>query len=90
MVVQTINRKHITDPHDCESSCIVPGLDCEACTHPDYNFTCKKDGLYVCLHQDLICDGHPQCEDAADEQLDYCLEIYIEILNRTIFLSDKW
>ena len=58
-----------TDPHSCQDSCLHPGYRCEACTNPDY-FICEQS--HVCIHPALVCDGHPQCQFAEDENLELC------------------
>ena len=65
------------DPHKCRDSCIKPGLNCQTCTNPAY-FSCKKKNVSVCIHPSLECDGHPQCDDAEDENLDRCYSVYLE------------
>ena len=65
-----------TDPHSCQSSCSVPGPDCLACSNRSY-FPCPKSGQ--CVHPDLQCDGHPQCEEGEDEDLSKCYEKYLKI-----------
>ena len=67
-------NNHYQDPHFCQASCSSPGPGCQACTNPSY-FICKNSG--ICLHPDLVCDGHPQCPGAEDEDLDSCLERYV-------------
>ena len=64
-----------SDPHSCQSSCSVPGPDCVACTNTDY-FLCAQSGL--CLHPDLLCDGHPQCPGGEDEEIKMCHQSYIK------------
>ena len=48
---------------------MTPGEDCEACTHPDFNFTCVRNKRTVCLHHSLVCDNHAQCDEAEDEDI---------------------
>ena len=63
------------DPHNCWDSCSEPGPNCQACTNEKY-FKCGgKSGK--CIHPDLQCDGHPQCDEAEDEVLDDCREKYV-------------
>ena len=64
----------LSNPHSCQDSCSKPGPDCMACTNQDY-FPCPKSGQ--CVHPDLVCDGHPQCSEGEDEELDMCHQIYI-------------
>ena len=64
-----------SDPHSCQSSCSDPGPDCVACTNSSY-FKCSKSGQ--CIHPDLRCDGHPQCREGEDEDLEMCHHKYIE------------
>ena len=68
--------KDYLDPHDCQSSCRTPEYRCEACTHKDYSFQCVRDGTKVCIHKDLVCDGHPVCDLAEDEDLTLCRKEY--------------
>lgn len=63
------------DPHFCQRSCSKPGADCRACTNPDY-FQCEKSGQ--CVHPELVCDGHPQCQEGEDENLEKCHKDYIK------------
>ena len=63
------------DPYSCQSSCSEPGPDCLACTNSSY-FQCPISGQ--CVHPDLFCDGHPQCTEGEDEDLEQCLQKYIE------------
>ena len=72
--------KTLSDPHFCQSSCsnysrTINGLDCVACTNPEY-FNCTSSD--TCLHPSLVCDGHPQCQGGEDENLDKCLDKYIK------------
>ena len=60
-----------SDPHQCQSSCSLPGQDCQACSNSSY-FPCPKSGQ--CVHPDLRCDGHPQCTEGEDEDLSMCYE----------------
>ena len=64
------------DPNSCQASCYQPALGCEACTNTDTHFICEESG--ACLHQDLVCDGHPQCEFGEDEALDLCYHKWVE------------
>ena len=66
------------DPHNCQASCAEPGYGCQACTHPDYSFQCKVNDLLHCLHPQLVCDGHPQCDDAEDEKIEKCRQQHIK------------
>ena len=65
------------DPHNCYESCSDPGLGCSACSNPEY-FQCKRNNISVCLHPQLKCDGHPQCDDAEDEDIGQCYEDYVK------------
>ena len=62
------------DPHGCWDSCSKPGSNCLACTNENY-FTCKQSG--VCIHEDLRCDGHPQCKHGEDEDVETCFESWV-------------
>ena len=70
-----------SDPHNCQSSCANSsgGLDCKACSNSSY-FSCFKSGH--CVPPALVCDGHPQCPNGEDENLDLdnynCHQKYIE------------
>ena len=37
---------------------------------------CEKS--YMCVHKDLVCDGHPQCLNNEDEDFDTCKTKWIE------------
>ena len=65
----------IMDPHHCQSSCQTPGRDCEACTNTEQYFNCSQSGL--CIHKDLLCDGHMHCQHGEDEEFDFCYPIYL-------------
>ena len=65
------------DPHNCIGSCETPYYGCQACTNPDY-FNCTKDNKKVCIHPDLKCNDHPDCDNAEDENLDLCYYKKIE------------
>ena len=65
----------IADPHNCQASCLDPGPGCQACTNHEY-FHCPSSGL--CIHPALHCDGHPQCQNAEDEQFDECYTQYVD------------
>ena len=69
-----------SDPHNCQSSCFSADIDCVACTNPEY-FNCTKSGH--CLNPDLECDGHPQCTEGEDEDLDRCYMEYVK--NKIIY-----
>ena len=64
----------ILDPHKCQDSCSRPEYGCEACTNPSY-FTCNVNSKPHCLHPKLVCDGHPQCDQAEDEEFHKCRDI---------------
>ena len=74
------------DPHGCQDSCSSPGPFCAACSNPNY-FTCSKSG--VCIHPELLCDGHPQCEFGEDEAISTCLDIWFhyKIVSRSATLE---
>ena len=57
----------LTDPGNCQQSCLNKSPNCEACTHPDYKFHCKINGIDQCYHRKLRCDLHPLCDNAEDE-----------------------
>ena len=65
------------NPHNCSESCAEPGDGCSACTNSEY-FHCIKGNVSVCLHPYLECDGHPQCDDAEDEDIDKCYSRYVK------------
>ena len=56
------------DPKNCQSSCSNKAYNCDACTNPEYSFTCKINGVDHCLNIDLLCDSVPICDDASDEK----------------------
>jgi len=66
----------ILDPHNCESSCLNRSRGCDACTNTKDYFNCTKSG--VCIHRDLLCDGHKHCQHGEDEDYDFCLPTYTE------------
>ena len=41
---------------------------CKACTNPQY-FQCYMNGTLHCIHPDLVCDGHPVCDNNEDEKI---------------------
>ena len=59
------------DPHNCQASCAEadPSPDCLSCQNKLY-YKCEKS--QQCVHPDLVCDGHPQCEQAEDEDFTLC------------------
>ena len=63
------------DPHNCWSSCQISGENCLACTNSSY-FQCPLSGQ--CVHPELVCDGHPACQHAEDEEVDMCRDRYLE------------
>ena len=65
------------DPHRCQESCSSPGPGCKACTNLEY-FHCQRNNSQVCLHPELVCDGHPQCDGGEDEHLELCLGSYLK------------
>ena len=81
-----IIRDHITsdfwDPHQCIKSCLglhSYGYGCLACTNPKY-FRCTKNNQNVCIHPDLHCNHHPDCDNAEDEEYEDCKDKYVEKL----------
>ena len=79
--IDDIMRDHNTsdywDPHKCRDSCQHPGYGCRACSNPDY-FRCTKNNISVCIHPDLRCNLHPDCDNAEDEKFKDCKEPYVE------------
>ena len=65
----------LSDPNNCQSSCEVPDLDCQACSNSSY-VMCGQSGL--CVPPELVCDGHPECPNGEDEDLYNCHQTYIE------------
>ena len=63
------------DPHGCWDSCAEPGPECRACTGDKY-FSCHKSNM--CVHKDLVCDGHPQCLNNEDEDFDKCKKKWVQ------------
>ena len=74
--LSTKKGPYFSDPHSCQSSCSVPGPDCQACSNSSY-FLCPKSGQ--CVHPDLKCDGHPQCVEGEDEELSMCYDEFIKL-----------
>ena len=72
---QTSNT--ILDPHNCQKSCGEEDQTggCKACSNPLY-FKCDKSN--TCLHPHLKCDGHKQCPNGEDEDLNMCKREYIK------------
>ena len=68
----------ILDPRRCQSSCSDKSYNCDACTNPEYNFTCEIGGVKHCINPVLLCDGHPACDDGSDELLSECIEKLLE------------
>ena len=66
------------DPHNCQASCLTPDYGCDACTNTSY-FRCPVNGEPHCLHPHLECDGHPQCDNAEDEDLLKCRQALIKL-----------
>ena len=64
-VKKTNNMKYL-DPHNCTGSCLEPTLGCLACSNPDYKI-CSRNNIEVCLHPNLVCDGHQHCDGGEDE-----------------------
>ena len=77
---------YILAPHLCQDSCQSPGQHCDACSDDKYR-RCTKDGVMVCYHPDLWCDGHPLCDAAADEPIEIraCQR---KLINRGQFLNE--
>ena len=71
------NNRDYWDPHQCTNSCQDPSYGCVACTNPDY-FHCTKNNQSVCIHPDLHCNHHPDCDDAEDEKFEECKDKYVE------------
>ena len=68
---------HYVDPHNCRGSCAEPADGCVACSNSNY-FSCVKNKVKVCFHPLLVCDGHPQCDDAEDEDIDMCHSRFVK------------
>ena len=75
------NSSAILDPHNCQKSCGNPSYNCTACTNPDYRFQCNINKVLHCIHPELLCNGHPDCDQAEDEMLDQpdCIEKLIQL-----------
>ena len=61
------NDTKFLDPHNCRGSCAEPGPGCAACTSPEYRI-CTRNNTEVCLHPELVCDGHQHCDAGEDER----------------------
>ena len=70
-----LQQQDIPDVHNCQDSCKVVGPNCRTCQNSEY-FQCNKSGK--CIHPDLHCDGHPQCPEAEDEDLETCYQKYLD------------
>ena len=77
---ENIAYKQFVDPHHCQNSCAEPGYGCQACTNKSY-FHCKIDGEEHCLHPELECDGHSVCDEDKDEQLPWCYDKLVKLVN---------
>ena len=62
-----------TPENICWESCLTPGHNCQACSNTTF-YECPKSKQ--CVHPQLRCDGHPQCEYGEDEDLDECYKDY--------------
>jgi hypothetical protein len=57
-----------------ESQC----KDMSDAVYPAENETCEKKFMkycknnQTCIHENLFCDGHEQCEDGSDEDQEFC------------------
>ena len=71
------NTSDYWDPHKCTNSCQDPSYGCPACTNPDY-FQCIRNNQSVCIHPDLHCNHHPDCDNAEDERNEVCNEKYVD------------
>ena len=73
---KSVKDAHYQDPHGCRDSCSeeTRGPNCQACSNRNY-YRCLKS--QVCIHEDLLCDGHPQCQFGEDELFETCYDIYI-------------
>ena len=60
------NSSEYLDPHNCYGSCNDPGYGCLACSNKNY-FRCTKNTTPICIHPDLVCNHHPDCDNAEDE-----------------------
>ncbi len=46
--------------------------------YPANDATCEKQFMkycksnQTCIHENLFCDGHEQCEDGSDEDQEFC------------------
>ena len=76
-IIRDYNTSDYWDPHQCINSCQDPEYDCLACTNPDY-FQCTKNNISVCIHPDLKCNQHPDCDEAEDEKFEDCIDTYEE------------
>ena len=75
LILSQPHNEEYHDPHNCWSSCELPGENCLACTNSSY-FQCPRSGQ--CVHPELVCDGHPACHHAEDEEVDMCRSRYLE------------
>ena len=64
----------ILDPHQCQLSCMDPGVNCTSCTNIEDFFICPKSGY--CVNKKVRCDGHANCHLGEDEE--NCAQEYIK------------
>ena len=56
---------------ECKYLCTPANLatnDCQDSCAAKYNFTCNISGELHCLHPELVCNGHQECDKAEDEE----------------------
>ena len=75
-IIRDHNTSAYWNPHHCTNSCKYPGYGCLACSNPEY-FRCTKNHQSVCIHPDLHCNHHPDCDDAEDEKYEDCKDEYM-------------
>ena len=76
-IIKDYNTSDFWDPHQCSKSCHDPSYGCLACTNSAY-FKCTKNKLEVCIHPELHCNHHPDCDNAEDEKFEDCKDKYVE------------
>ena len=76
-IMRDHNTSDYWDPHHCTNSCQDPGYGCTSCTNPEY-FQCTRKNQSICIHPDLHCNHHPDCDDAEDEKFEDCKNKYVE------------
>ena len=76
LIIKEHNTSDYWNPFNCTDSCSDPGYSCLACTNQKY-FQCIRDNLRVCIHPQLVCNHHPDCDNVGDEEFEVCYSEYV-------------